>query len=396
MATPSKPVRFAVRGRLAVDGALVPGALVIEDGAIRAVERGEVGNGNLPPRVCDAAVVSAGLIDLQVNGAFGVEVGDSAQALHHLAKHLPRTGVTAFLPTLVSSPPELYRRALLAFEEAGTPPGARALGYHFEGPFLSAARAGAHRVDAIRNAPADLLTTWCATDALRLVTLAPEREGADARIALLRDRGVVVSLGHTSATFEEMTRGIDQGATMITHLYSAMSGFEHRAPGAVGAALLDDRVTAGLIVDGVHCDPASVRLALRAKGPEGIALVTDSIAGAGMSPGVYQIDGRDILVDATTARLPDGTLAGSVLTLDQAVRNMASWGGVTPAAALRMATEVPARILGLSQKGRLVRGADADLVLFDADLGVVATYGGGLPLYEIERASATSASGPGS
>jgi N-acetylglucosamine-6-phosphate deacetylase len=321
-----------------------------------------------------------------------VEVGTTAEALRHLAAQLPSTGVTGFVPTLVSSPPDLYPRAIQAFAEARNAAGALALGLHVEGPFLSSKRAGAHRVKAIDEATEEIFEGWLGTDAICLATLAPEREGAKERIRRLRERGIVVSLGHTNATYEEFVEGIDAGATMVTHLYSAMSGFLHRAPGAVGAALLDDRVTAGLIVDGVHSHPASVGLAIKAKGPERIALVTDSIAGAGQSPGVYQIDGQDILVEATFARLPDGTLAGSVLTLDQAVRLAVSLGGASTADALRMASEVPARVLGLSRKGRLAVGADADLVLLDADLAVVATYGRGRSLYRRDTAAPAAVS----
>jgi N-acetylglucosamine-6-phosphate deacetylase len=377
---------FAVRGRLALDGRLIPGAVVVEGSEIKAVLSGDVRNGDLPADVHEASLVAPGLIDLQVNGAFGVEVGTSAEALRHLAAQLPSTGVTSFLPTLVSSFADLYPRAFQAFEEAREAPGASALGLHVEGPFLSAKRPGVHRLKAINEASAEIFEGWLGAPAVRLVTLAPERDGAKERIRRLRERGIVVSLGHTNATYEEFVEGIDQGATMVTHLYSAMSGFLHRAPGAVGAALLDDRVTAGLIVDGVHSHAASVALAIRTKGPERIALVTDSIAGAGQSPGVYQIDGQDIHVEATFARLPDGTLAGSVLTLDQAVRLAVSLGGASIADALRMASEVPARVLGLSHKGRLAVGADADLVLFDPDLAVVATYGRGRSLYRRDAA----------
>ena len=149
-----------------------------------------------------------------------------------------------------------------------------------------------HRLEAIDEASDEILEGWLGAECLRLVTLAPERDGGNERIRRLRDRGVVVSLGHTNATYEEFVVGIDAGATMVTHLYSAMSGFLHRAPGAVGAALLDDRVTAGLIVDGVHSHPESVALAIRAKGPERIALVTDSIAGAGRAPGSTRSTGK--------------------------------------------------------------------------------------------------------
>jgi N-acetylglucosamine-6-phosphate deacetylase len=380
---------FAIRGRLVLDGRLVPGAVVVQEQRIAAVHTGSVPNGDLPAEVLEADLVAPGLIDLQVNGAFGVEVGTSAEALRHLAGQLPSTGVTAFLPTLVSSPPELYPRVFEAFAEARGAAGAQALGLHLEGPFLSPKRAGAHRVKAIHEASEEVFAAWLAAESVRLVTLAPERDGAHERIRRLRERGVVVSLGHTNASYEEFQGGVDQGATMVTHLFSAMSGFLHRAPGAVGAALLDDRVTAGLIVDGVHSHPAAVKLAIRTKGAERIALVTDAIAGAGTSPGVYQIDGQDILVEATLARLPDGTLAGSILTLDQAVRYAVSLGGASVADALRMASEVPARVLGLHEKGRLAAGADADLVLLDADLAVRATFVGGRSHYEREGPNAS-------
>jgi N-acetylglucosamine-6-phosphate deacetylase len=328
--------------------------------------------------------VSAGFIDLQVNGGFGVEVGDSAEAIRHLSRHLPATGVTSFLPTLVSSAAELYPRACEAFVAGRETCGATALGLHLEGPFLSRRRAGAHRASAIEGASEMIFESFLAAGVLRLVTLAPEEAGGLDLIRRLRSQGVVVSLGHTDATFDEFTLGLDAGATMATHLFNAMSAFNHRAPGAVGAALVDDRVTVGLIADGVHCHPASVRLAVRAKGVERVALVTDAIAGAGMRPGVYQLDGRDILVDETLAKLPDGKLAGSVLSMDRAVRNVVEWTGSSVAEACRMASEVPAKVLGLDSKGTLAPGKDADLVLLDDKLHVTATFLSGEVVFKRE------------
>ncbi len=378
--------RYAVRGRLLVGHQLEPGAVVVEGRRIAEILRAPRA-GDLPDPVMDADIVAPGLVDLQVNGAFGVEVGEDPAPLRQLATRLPETGVTAFLPTVITSPAAAYRRifdAFDAFDAAREVFGACPLGLHLEGPFLSSARPGAHRRDLIEAAEPGLLDTLLDGDALRLMTLAPERPGASERIRRLRERGVVVSLGHTDASWEEFRVGADAGATMATHLYNVMSPFLHRAPGAIGAALTDDRLAVGLIADGVHAHPASVDLALRAKGVERVALVTDAMAAAGMNPGTYALGSRRVLVDETSARLEDGRLAGSILTLDQAVRNVVRWTGTSPADALRMASEVPARLLGLERVGRLVVGFDADLVLFDGDLMVQATIVKGQTAYRRE------------
>jgi len=374
---------FAVRGRLVLEGGLTAGALVVRDGRIAEVIVGATHD--LPRVVHEAAIVAPGFIDLQLNGGYGVEVGETAEAIRHLASELPATGVTAFLPTLVSSAVEVYPRALEAFVASRGAAGSRPVGLHLEGPFLSLRRAGAHRLHAIESASSDVYEPFLDADAVRLVTLAPEAEGGLDRIRRLNARGVAVSLGHTDATFEEFERGVDSGAVMATHLYSAMSPFGHRAPGAVGAALVDERVTVGIIADGVHCHQASVLLAVRAKGTDRVVLVTDAVAGAGMEPGVYKLDGRDILVDETVSRFPDGNLAGSVLTLDQAVRNVVEWGVVEVAEACRMASEVPARVAGLRNKGRLAAGLDADLVLLDDRLEVLGTFREGRCVYLRDR-----------
>ena len=379
---------YALRGRILLDGRLVDGAVVVEDGRIAEVTR-TPRSGQLPAAVIDAAIVAPGLIDLQVNGGFGVEVGDDPAAIRQLAARLPETGVTAFLPTVITSPAASYPRAFAAFAAARNVPGARPLGLHLEGPFLAPTRHGAHRRDLIEAADPRLLDEFVTSDAVRLVTLAPDRPGADERIRRLRDRGVVVSLGHTDATDEQFVAAVDAGATKATHLYNAMSPFGHRAPGAVGAALLDDRITVGLIVDGVHVHPAGVRLALRAKGPDRIALVTDMMSAAGypggvMPAGAYELGGRRVSVEGGAARLDDGTLAGSIITLDATIRNVVAWTDTTPADALRMATEVPARLLGLELAGRIAPGNDADLVLLGADLTVEATIVAAQTVYRRE------------
>jgi len=378
--------RYAVRGRLLLGDALVPGAVVIRGAGIVEIIR-DARDGDLPPDVREADIIAPGLIDMQVNGAYGVEVGVEPDAIATLAARLPEQGVTAFLPTLVTSPLDKILATFTRWENYYHIPGARPFGMHLEGPFLSPARKGAHVVELIEAASPDLLTailegSACEGDALHLMTVAPDRPDAAALIRRLRDADVTVALGHTDATYAQFVAGVDAGGVMATHMYNTMSPFTHRAPGAIGAALVDDRVTVCLIADAIHSHPASLALAVRAKGPERVALVSDAMPAAGMPPGQYALGGLEVTVDETSARLADGTLAGSILALDQAVRNMVRWAGVTPAHALRMASETPARLLGLHGHGRLAVNARADLALFDADLHVTATIRDGVVVYE--------------
>jgi N-acetylglucosamine-6-phosphate deacetylase len=369
---------FSVRGRLLLDGRLTPGALIVEGGVIVEVRTGDL-DASLPGPVREAHIVSPGLVDLQTNGGFGHEIGGDPAALRALAARLPETGVTSFLPTLVSGSAASYRAAAAALRACADAPGARRLGLHLEGPLLSPARVGAHDAAAITDGGPALdavLEELLAANALRLVTLAPERPGALALIPRLRAAGVVVSLGHTDASFTQLIAGVEAGATLVTHLYNTMRPFDHRSPGAVGAALTDDRLVVGLIADGVHAHVAALNLALRAKGPDRIALVTDAVSAAGAPPGTYSLGGAPVVSDGESARRPDGTLAGSTLTLDRAVRVMKR-AGATVDQALSMASQVPARVLGRDDLGRLAPGCLADLALWTPDLEVEATYVGG-------------------
>jgi len=374
----------AVTGRLLVDGNLVRGALVLDGGRIAEVRLGDVGA--LPAARIDAELVSPGLVDLQVNGGFGLEVGGDASALRALAARLPSTGVTTFLPTAVSSGAADYRAVAAAFASARGAAGARMPGLHLEGPLLAPARAGAHRPEAIGAAGAtidDVLEELLGGGVLRLMTIAPERPGALALVHRLREAGVVVSLGHTDATFEQTVAGIDAGATLATHVWNAMSPLRHREPGAVGAALADDRITAMLIADGIHVHPAVLHVALRSKGPERVALVTDAIAAAGAPPGRYALAGVEVISDGQSARLADGTLAGSTLTMDRAVRMMAGLAGARLEDALAMASTVPAAAIALPDTGRLAVGHLADLTLWSAAMEVTATIIGGEVAYQV-------------
>ncbi|HVX94901.1 MAG TPA: N-acetylglucosamine-6-phosphate deacetylase, partial [Polyangia bacterium] len=210
-----------MKGRLLLDGELVPGVVLVEGGRIVEVRTGDLVS-NIPGPTASAAIVAPGLIDLQINGGFGREVGADAAALAALAAALPATGVTSFLPTLVSGGPDEYRAAAAAWRAAAAAPGARPLGLHLEGPLLSPARVGAHDGAAIARGAETLAAVsdeLAAGGALRMVTLAPEAPGALELVRRLRAAGVLVSLGHTDATFEQLTAGLDAGATMVTHLY---------------------------------------------------------------------------------------------------------------------------------------------------------------------------------
>jgi N-acetylglucosamine-6-phosphate deacetylase len=376
---------FALVGRvLDRGGASTPGAVIVAGGRVAAVET-DADDPRLPPHRWHAAYVAAGFVDLQVNGGFGHEVGGDPAALRALAAKLPSTGVTAFLPTLVSGAAEAYAASLATIDEVrlegargDAPASARILGVHLEGPLLSTARAGAHARSAIEAATPSLVDGLADPARVRLVTLAPERPGALELIRRLRARGITVSLGHTDASFQAFTSGVDAGATVATHLWNAMSPFHHRAPGAAGAALFDDRVVALAIADGIHVHPAAFAVALRAKGLDRLALVTDAIAGAGLGPGPSTLAGQAVTIDETGARLSDGTLAGSTLALDQAVRNAARFAELSPAEAVHLASTVPARVLGLAAASSPLRpGSAADLVLLDEQLIVQATFVGG-------------------
>lgn len=369
---------FAIRGAILAGTYLDRGTIVIANGRIAEVHRRELSDGNLPETVIDAAIVSPGMIDLQVNGAIGLEVSANPSDIEAMSRWMPTTGVTAWLPTVVTNDATFYPPIFTAWEAIDRTAGAIPLGLHLEGPFLSPQRKGAHQLKYIEAATDALFDSWLDEPSIALVTLAPEREGGTARIRALVERGILTSLGHTNATYEEFQSGIDAGASMATHLFNAMSPMHHREPGAMIATMTDDRVTAGLIPDGVHSHPATVRLALAAKGIDRIAIVSDMMQACGRGPGVYGIGGSEVFVDETSARLKDGTLAGSILTMDQAMRNLVAWTDVTIPQALHMATAVPARLLGDAARGAIVVGARADLTLWTPDLDVEATYIGGV------------------
>jgi N-acetylglucosamine-6-phosphate deacetylase len=371
----------ALLGNVLAPEPLGRAAVVFEAGRILDVVRDPL-RSDLPRDVREVeGFICPGFVELQINGSFGVNVGPDGEALKRLARELPKTGITSFLPTLISSPVARYQAFLDALSGARNVPGARMLGAHLEGPFLSPLRKGAHDPANLLPIDLDLIRALVGSDLVRMMTLAPELPGATEAIRLLLENGVVPSAGHTDATYEELTHAVDAGLRTGTHLYNAMSPLAHRAPGTVGALLSDGRTRAGIIADGVHVHEAALEIAYRQKGPDALALVTDAMEAAGMPDGEYELGGRTVRLEAGAVRLPDGTLAGSALTMDSALRNAARLLDIHLHEALRMTTSTPAAILGLPAKGRITPGADADLVALSAEGEVRETLVAGRTIY---------------
>jgi N-acetylglucosamine-6-phosphate deacetylase len=343
---------------LAMGGQLAPGWLEIEDSRLIAAEHGP------PPREPDEradGILTAGLCDLQVNGAAGREVSGGGAALDAIDAAQLASGVTSYLPALVSPDDEIAARALPELARRAADPLSPVAGVHLEGPFLSREHAGMHPRERLRS-PAEGIPDWIEHPAVRLVTIAPELPGALELIARLSARGIAVALGHSGASSDVGRAAIDAGARLVTHVFNAMAPFDHHAPGLVGLALVDERLHVSVIADGVHVHPVALELIRRASGRR-VLLITDATPAAAAPPGRYVMAGVPIEASAGAARTSDGVLAGSVMTLDQAVCNWAAMTRATLAEALFAANEAAAVAAGLRDVA--VVGAAADLVLLD-------------------------------
>jgi N-acetylglucosamine-6-phosphate deacetylase len=358
-------------------GVLEPGYLSIQGGVITEVGAGPPPG---PPDLeLDSGVLVPGLVDLQVNGYYGVDLADGdPEGWALVARRLPETGTTAFLPTFITAPVPALATALrsAAMAAEAVTAGARVLGVHLEGPFLSPARAGAHRRDWIVPPSPEAVSELLAAggELLRLVTLAPEADGALAAIAALTAAGVLVSVGHSDATAAQVAAGAAAGARMVTHLFNAQRGLHHREPGVVGQALTDPRLTSGLIVDLSHVSAAACAIAFAAA-PGRICLVTDAAACAGMPPGRYLLGGEPVELPAGGGApvRPGGGLAGSALRMDRAVGNAVGLG-LGLAEAVAAASRIPADLIERPDLGRLAAGAAADLAWLGDDLRARATW----------------------
>jgi N-acetylglucosamine-6-phosphate deacetylase len=376
---PTEPM--LIRGLASLADLAGPSAVLVDGGRIAAIDTDAERIGAPTILEADGLTAVPGFIELQLNGIAGRDFTTDPESMWIVGAAAARYGVTAFLPTIVSSPPGTLEAALDAWREGTPAPGDPVpLGVHAEGPYLSPLRPGAHDASVLRNPDPAEVEEWLRAPGLRIVTLAPELPGALGSIARIAAAGIIVSIGHTDADATATRTAIDSGARYATHLFNAMSPLSHRAPGAPGALLADERVTLGLILDGQHLDPVVAGLVARLA-PGRVSLVSDAIAALGLPDGTHRLGRRDVEVRDGRARLADGTLAGSVAGLDAGVRELALITA-SPRAAVEAVTATPARLLGETERGALRAGLRADLVLLDADLRVRMTMVGGVIAHE--------------
>jgi N-acetylglucosamine-6-phosphate deacetylase len=376
---------LAIRGTIITPREEIPdGIVTIEGEKIKHVEKWEE---DRYERLLDlrGCYVAPGLVEIHVHGGGGHDAMDP-KGLEGLSRFLAEGGVTSFLPTTHTAPHEILLEAAEGIGRGieGGVSGATPMGIHMEGPYISPEMCGAQNEVYVRPPDTGELeeVSRASGGRLRVVTLAPEAEGALEAIRWLASRGVVPAAGHTDSTFETMEKAIDAGLYYASHVFNRMRLFHHRNPGAAGAALADDRVTVELVADGFHLHPATLRIASRVKGPGKVTLVSDSIPPTGLPDGEYAFGGLKITVAGGKSLLESGRLAGSTITLSDAVRNMVRLAGVSLPEAVEMASTTPARIAGASgRKGRLAPGMDADITVLDGDFIPVLTVVGGEIVY---------------
>jgi len=362
--------------------------VIVSDGKIAAVGPG-VGI-NAADRVIDAdgCVVAPGYVDVHVHGSAGHDTMDATRdAIEGMALFFASRGVTSFCPTTLTQPIADICDSIRVVKECmerGIEGGAQPLGVHLEGPYIDAKKKGAQPEQYITIPEASAYGQLFALGNIKLITLAPELAENRELIAFARSHGAAVVVGHSSASYEDLVEAVKLGINHATHTFNQMEPLHHRKPGTVGGVLLLDEIYAEFIADGIHLHPAIVDLLIRLKGAEKAVAITDAISGAGMPEGDYELGGQAVVVKEGAVRLPDGTLAGSALTLDQAVRNIIEFTQVSLAEAIQMASLTPARSIGVSdRKGSLESGKDADLIILDEGMNVLKTMVGGEVIHEL-------------
>ncbi len=385
------PLLRLVGGELVLPDQVARGDLLVDNGRILSIDLDRGGGGDDIDAVdCSGLLVAPGFIDWQINGAEGIDLTRSPDGVHAVAELVTRYGVTRFCPTSITSDAptrsQVIATASEVRERGQMGQGARIHGWHLEGPWLSEDKSGVHDAEHFDSPAMDSARDLSWSNGIAIVTLAPELPGSLQVIAALRSAGVVVSIGHSTASLVEVKDAIAVGATAVTHLFNAMPGLHHRDPGVVGAALGGDELICGVIVDGVHVDPLVVSATWRALGPDRFSLVTDATAALGLprpeeSPMHFPLGDDVVQLDGDAVRDSDGVLAGSVLSMDQAVRNLVAWSDADVPGALRAASRVPARLLGLTDVGEIRVGWVADLVVLTPELHVVYTIVDGRVAY---------------
>ena len=362
------------------DRVIDAGSVVIEFGTIASIEAVPA-RANREARVSDlsGAVLLPGFIDVHIHGAVGIDVMEATPAgLQEVSEYLAAQGVTAWLPTFVPASDEAYTNATRAISQSMQNAGARVLGVHYEGPFVNSAQCGALHTEYFKTySGPEVLNSLPVPDGVRMITLAPEVSGGVELVRELNRRGWVVSIGHTRADLKVLAEAYDAGGRHMTHFMNAMAPLHHRTPGPVAWGLSTDDVTFDLIADGIHLDPLMLQLLLKIKGARGISLISDAIAAAGKGDGDYQIWGETISVRNGRTANASGSIAGSVISILDAVRLLHSLG-VSYVNLAHMASSNPARLLGLHHDcGSIEVGKRADLVAIDADGSVKLTLIGG-------------------
>lgn len=354
------------------------GTIEIDDATIA-----QIVESNEPPRW----TAVPGFIDIHIHGVAGADVMDATEeALSEMARALVKEGTTSFLATTMTQSEEAITEALKAVAHFdGVQDGANCVGVHLEGPYVSKKRAGAQPLQYIIPPNDEQFMRWqqASGGKIRIATVAGEVEGATDFIAR-HEKNVIFSLGHTDATYTEMLAAKEAGAQHITHLYNQMSPFVHRDIHSIGTALLDDHFYTELIVDGIHSSPQAVQIAYKMKTAERLILITDAMRAKQMSAGEYELGGQKVIVTGQDARLEDGTLAGSIVTMEQAVQNMRAFTNCSDIELVKMSSYNAAKQLGLN-KGRIAQGFDADLTIVDENWNVVMTIVQGCVVYKSEQ-----------
>jgi N-acetylglucosamine-6-phosphate deacetylase len=369
---------------LTEQGLLEKGFIYIKDGLIA-----EIGASSALPdtkaeviAMPENSTIVPGFIDVHIHGAGGADTMDATtEALNTMASILPEEGTTSFLATTITQDSEEIIKAL---ENAADyianqnhPGKAEVLGIHLEGPFINEVRKGAQPADHIIAPDIKLFDKMqeAAGNHIRLVTLAPEKENGYELIAYLAENGVISSIGHSDATYTQMAKAVKAGATHVTHLFNGMRGLHHRDPGVAGAALLFNELKIEIIADGIHVVPEMIDLSLRAKGTDGVILITDSMRAKCLKNGTYDLGGQEVSVANGKALLADGTLAGSILKMKDSLKNMIEFTGITLEEAVKLASENPARQLNVfDRKGSIAKGKDADMIVLDENLEVTMAF----------------------